>query len=533
MGSLLNHNSTHDVYNYPPITGNYIDSSNYSNNISSFPISYNTSCWIKDPIYNLPKVDFSGISLRTRGAPTYGFDTFSSRSDMDPSGLIKGWTGGNELYGTVVYDRLSGTTNVFPTAFRFLNDRVLGGTGSFDSLNPGTPAAYYGYYYPGRPLGNTDIAEDWQNWNCGFPCGVLISPRHVLVTAHFVGIGGNATFFFLGKNNVIYSKSSTQIYRTNNFFGGGAQILNPPGYDLGSGPDVAIYELSEKFTEDELQQVKVYKMLDIGSITNFGVNGASRDIGTTIPIFTLWNQGFVTVKKAGSNRPYFDLDTYPNAAHLGGRNYVDGIPGLFVGLPPEFYSPNYGATFTQSYGPIIPNKPLFPLRGRYFSETSYYWVGDSGTPDLIYVPSLNETCFIELQFGAGGYIGNKWSPTNNYFFQLEKFWKNVKQYVYENTDPPYTMQFIEYADVVVPRSPYKSFINVDGITYYAQFEYDSLPGQLGTGERSLSSFLTPGITYSFAVIAVSKSGQAISEPVTLRDIHFPRGATQAFPNIIT
>lgn len=517
MGKLLKHLPTHDLYLYGDTY--YIDPTNYTNNKTAFPVQYNPTCWIKDPQYNLPNVDFSGITIRGRGAPAVSFSSLIDEAglqNVNASGVLVGWTGSG-LPGAYALrrDPLTGITYLYPYALNSLiKSFTLGGTGSLTQLfgNVDLELANTSYYFPGRPVNNFELASDWKNWNCGYPCGILISPRHVITTAHFINpFNPNATFTFLGKNNVKYSKAATLVYFSGSQAGPPQQ---PPGYDLGIGPDVAIYQLNEKFTTEELEQVKVYKLFDSGSLDKYSAfvkSGYGTYSNEKIPVFYLWNQGFVTVSDVLLDKTYFNLDQYPDAPNIGGTLYNDGIPGV----NPLMAETTSGITFTCS----TPG----PLGGVVLDASLSVWIGDSGTPTLIYVPSINETCLVEMYRGAGGYVGSKWFlndpvPGSYSFAKLrEKFWIDLKKYIFENTDPNYNIEFVEYAGRSRQRPPYNNVLIIDGITYYAAFER---PSRSGTGPVSIIANLTPGSTYSFAVVTRGKGG-IISTPTTLTDVYLP------------
>lgn len=545
MGSLLEHKPIHDLYLYGSTY--YVDPTNYLNNKSAAPIAYNPNCWIKDPQYNLPSVDFSGISIRTRGSPTYGFDSLSSYPDVQSSGALVGYTGSLAgVPGLGRFDPLAGTTCVNPIAINFFKwSVVMGGTAS--RTNPiDQYQTHESYYSPGRPIGNVNIAKDWKNWNCGYPCGILISPKHVITTAHFIGAGAYgspATFYFLGKDNVQYALAGKLIYKARGFLDPNPPI-NPPGFNLGSGPDIAIFELDKQLTIQEQEQLKIYKILDEGSIYGPVESSSGTSSAYTIndlKIFWLWNQGFVTVMD-GKENPIFDLDQFPDAPVLGGTLYNDGITGPGQNTANAGYlmynkTDGSGSTFTVER----PDSQLynFPFATQLFSGRlklnigSAIWVGDSGTPRLIYVPSINDVCYMSTAFGAGGYVDPSWNSFNTILVELSKFWINLKNYIYETTSPQYNLQFIKYSNLAPPRPKYKQTIHVNGITYYAKFETPVYKFSGGnTGQVNLSLYLTPGATYSFAVAALSKSGAIISEPATLNNVNFPSAKPGQLPNLI-
>lgn len=540
MGSLLEHKPIHDLYLYGSTY--YVDPTNYSNNKTAFPLSYNPNCWIKDPQYDLPSADFSGITIRSRGAPPYGFDDLSSVPNVQSSGVVVGFTGsrdeGGALGGSLRFDPLTGITYLYPALGFFRSTNYLGGTYNPDPNTLDYSLTNLSYYYPGRPIANLDIAKDWKNWNCGYPCSVLISPRHAITTAHFIAgqYGSPATLTFLGKNNVYYTKTAKLVYLNSSLSG----FFNPPGYDLGDGPDLGMYELDTPFTTAELQQVKVYKILDQGSLRGPVSPIYQPGYGIDCVMYWLWNQGFVTITKGLAN-PYFDLDQYPDAPQLGGTIYNDGIPGPSRNnIAAGIFNRTDGSGSTYTIDPKspsnldLPPNAVFSGRLKFAYPASAVWVGDSGTPRLVYVPTINETCYYDCEFGVGGYVGSEWYPENNQLgFGNEKFWFKLRDYIAENTNPSYTIQFVKYSNVVPPRPKYKQTIHVNGITYYARFEtpvYQYSGGN--TGPVDLSLYLTPGLTYSFAVAALSKSGTVISQPVTLNNVNFPPAKPAEFPNVI-
>jgi hypothetical protein len=155
MAYIINYNSSeHDLYEY--LSGPTIDPENYVNNTQVYGYTYNTNLWIKKPVYGLcGGVDFSGIDVRPRGAPSYGFDTWPR---ANPSGI-------SYVNGILKY----------PSAVEtFLN----GYEGDIKSC-----------YFPGCPDKDFSRTSNFNYWNNGSFTKVLISPKHFISTLHFVGPG--------------------------------------------------------------------------------------------------------------------------------------------------------------------------------------------------------------------------------------------------------------------------------------------------------------------------------------------------------
>lgn len=502
MAQLYNYNQTlHDVYNYPPAPTFYIDPSDFSKNVYHYPISYNENFYLKNPIYGITGLDFSGITIRPRGAPTYGFDDLAGRTGYNPLNGIQEYSG--LTFG--LYNRFTGLTCLYFSSIKFFNPVLF--------------AEQAAFYYPGATLttgltldtnyergwtlenGSVEWAKDWKNWNQGSPCGILISPRHILITAHFIaGVkNSQATFYFLGKNNQLYAKRA--LLKIKNTTGGFfnepvSPSFYPDGYNFPEmDQDIAIYEIIEedKFTTQELQYVKIYKFINNSTIKN-----------KNTPFYFFLNQGHVVVM--GYNVPgydttpshYFDANKFPNASYLGMR-LKDG----------KRYLVQYKT---------IPNHNIFQ------SVSSVFWFGDSGTPVFVFNPSINETCIAFLAFGAAGFNSEyeNWFP-NVYL----KWWNALKQYI-NDTCPGFSFNWVSYANTPSSKPEFPITITdpEDKEKYIAKYVL-TYEQTLGIGSLNINGYLQPGKTYSFALVSRGK-GKIISDPVFLKDIYFGKGYTMKF-----
>lgn len=430
MAYITNYNSAiHDLYIFGGTPT--IDPTNYSNNTQFTPQSYNNSLYIKNPLYNLPSIDFSGIGIRNRGAPAYGWDQFDGHL---ASGITINPSTGNISFPDIV------------SQFQLYDIY----TSSADC------------YYPGCPTpGNYTYASDYNFWNNGQFATILISPKHCIATAHYVGAGMSTSITFLGKNNQTYTKSATKVLDLRN-----GPIL-PPGYDWSSviGSDICLFELNTSLNATELQQIKIYKFLN-----NYG-------IPSNVPSFDLIPQGMVVVTKASANdnidglTHYFNPTVYPNAAYQGIIN--------------EF--------------------------GNSVILAGNSWNGDSGTPSLVYVPKINETCFFQLKSGGGGIFYDFSTP--NKFFDL------LKQYIYDQIS--YQIELVDYTENPAPPTPEviippRSF-NANGVTFYIDSILDVSPGKGSILNYRMHA--TPGFTYAVAIRAYNQN--SVSAPIIVSNIYLP------------
>lgn len=273
MAYIVNYNpSEHDLYKY--ISGPTIDPKNYSNNVAVYGFSYNNDLWIKKPVYGLSgSVDFSGIDVRPRGAPSYGFDTWAN---ADPSGI-------SYVNGVLSYP-----------------DSVI----SFLNAYPNIQTCYF----PGCPTGNFNRASNYNYWNNGVFAKILISPKHFISTLHFAGAGPKSTTaFFLGKGGTFYTKTAFKKFdfQTSGNFAG---YTWPTGYTWPEYQDWCLFELDESFTETQLNDVKVYKFANLATIP------------PDLPIYLLNPQGVVTTRKRGDSNIL---------------NYSNAVAGLRFNFNPE------------------------------------------------------------------------------------------------------------------------------------------------------------------------------------------------------
>lgn len=435
MAFVVNYQSTHDLYHYN--SGPTIDPTNYANNVEVNGVSYNTNLYIKNPIYGLPEIDFSGLALRPRGAPSYGFDQFNGHL---ASGITINPINGNVSFPDIV-------------------------EGYFFSQRPESDSGLT-CYYPGCPTGNFTKASDFNYWNDGIPAKVLISPKHFIATQHFVGSGSVATVSFIGKNNQIYTKSAVKVVDLR---------LGPipDGYDWPKGYDICVFEFTDKFTDAELEQIKIYKFLNLYGIPK------------NVPAFHVLSQGQVVVKVAAEATPepvyygfthYFNYADYPNAAYIGYK--------------------------TPSGSSII--------------DATTVWVGDSGTPVLVNVPRTGETCLLGLYYGGYGIYDDGERPKT----VSRQFFDALQSYIYDNTDPNYRIQLVQYNSTTPPTpypAPYPPSLYLNGNTYQLQFLAKPTSNRGSTA--SLFASLPPGNTYSFAIVAYNNNG--ISTATTLNNVYFP------------
>lgn len=422
MAFIVNINSNlHSLYTY---TGTpIIDPTNYANNVQVGVSGLNPNLYINDPSYGFTfSVNFSGISLRGRGAPTYGFDTFAGQPGVNSSGV------------KIVNNNVYYPTSVDENFWR--GHMFNGGYATNLSIQ---------CYYPGCPSGNFTIASDFNYWNNGIPSFILISPKHLICTKHFIPYPTSGTFYFLGTNEVIYSKTATTVIDFNN------RSTYPANYNWPNnfGKDWALLELDQAFTTQELQYVKPYKFLN-----NYG-------IPNDVPLFRLTPQGIVVVTK-NHNSPvhYFDPNIKPNAAYQG----------LITNTQQIIRDPNVGI-----------------------------WKGDSGTPLLCYVPHLSETCFVALLYGGGGIQDSLWS--NPYFIEKERqFFDALKEYIFDVSG--YEISLVNYLDP----PPYTETIYQNGETYTLYNTTISENSNLVGNTTFNISGLLNGATYSYIVVSYNNNG---------------------------
>jgi len=433
MPTIYNYNSSkHDLYYYN--SGPTIDPQNYSNNVQVYGISYNNQLYINDVEYGFTfSVDFSGIAVRPRGAPTYGFDTYNGH-------LASGITINPAPGGTIGYP-----------------DALV-----FSILNNGFTSCYY----PGCPTGNFTKASDYNYWNSGAFACILISPKHFIACQHFVGPGpASATVRFLGKNNQTYVKSAQKVIDLRS-----VPSIAPVGYDwpTTTAPDICVFEIDDgqEFSLADLNQVKPYKFLNLYGLP------------TTAPAFCVASQGQVVVTQANQTfiNYYFDSSLYPNAAYTASINSLGNL----------------------TINSVLETRP-----------------GDSGTPALVYVPRLNETCFAYLIAGGQGIYDEFLTPTTS----SKQFFDALKGYISDTIS--YDIELINYLDpppqppVPGPGAPYPSSLNINGQTYGLEYLIDS---NLGPTVSYLTN-LAPGGTYSIAIVSWNKNG--ISNPVYIENINIP------------
>lgn len=386
MSHIIYYNpSQHDLYIYN--SGPTIDPQNYANNVSVSGISYNSNLYIKNAgacgfsFF----IDFSGLGVRPRGAPSYGFDTIPGHL---PSGVTI-----NPISGAVTY----------PYALGFYGGYFPNGQSNKNVC-----------YYPGCPTGNFNAASNYNYWNNGVYATVLISPKHFVATSHFVGYrsSGSATITFLGKNNTEYVKEADiKFYMTSISTNGSATY--PPGYTFPNiNKDLVLFELREELTETEQTQIKVYNFIDTSSIPD------------DVPYFAVNPQSVVTVRK--NQYPdefvhYYDPavnQTVPYYGYyLNGTTFIDG--GLVwlgdSGTPWFIYNPStdetcFGGLLLGGNGIYAadPNQlQLFNSLQAYIQDQIGYTIGlvqySGGSPPT------EETIFID---GLTYYLGVTVDPVS-------------------------------------------------------------------------------------------------------------------------
>lgn len=369
MAYIVNYNSSlHDLYKY--ISGPTIDPENYANNTQVYGYSYNNNLWIKNPGYSLSNnVDFSGIDVRPRGAPSYGFDT---------------WPGANSGGISFVNGILKYPNAVATRGF-------LGGyEGNIQTC-----------YYPGCPEKDFTRTSNYNYWNNGAFAKILISPKHFISTLHYAGYGPkNATAFFLGKGSTFYTKTASKKFdfQSSGSFSG---YTWPAGYTWPSSKDWCLFELGTAFTEAELNDVKIYKFANLASIPS------------TLPIYLLSPQSVVTVRKRGDGAIdeyakasnylpfYFDPNKVTEVPYYGYESFSGDTTSIeFVwdgdsGTPSLVYDTNTndtyflsllnggGGIFDNSINPsLYPNEPdytdgkiLFDSLQKYIYDQIGYTIG--------------------------------------------------------------------------------------------------------------------------------------------------------------
>jgi hypothetical protein len=451
MSHIVNYNkNTHDLYLYnaDPI----IDRQNPLNNTYEMPIGFNPNFWLNQDEFGFTafNLDFTGVALRFRGG---------SR-----------WQSENNAPNIVQFHGLSGF------GFGQSNNAAL----MLDVFNNGLP------------IGNFSIVENYNFWNnIGIPA-VLISPQHVLAGGHmFLSEAAFsvpeydpnpwrgttfAEFVFLGTNGVTYSRIGRLKIAFGSMLGFGPQPqleetvepfytynifpelgLNEENFSLLAG-DMHLIELDTPFTEEELQFVKIYKII------NYASSQLSSNSSFTI---TFNPQSIITVRNANGTESFFDENLFDTT--------WSGVP--FWGYE------NVDATgIISSQANISGFTPVY---------------GDSLAVLLKYHPGLQELCFYKFINGDGRWTisrGSKNDPESA-AYKESKIWNAVKNYI---------QQTCGYTITLIDNFTETDNIEIDGLVYTKGV---TLSANAGIGGMTyFYGGLTSGNTYSFLVTARNAIG---------------------------
>lgn len=453
MSYIVNYNkNTHDLYLYAadPI----IQARNVSNSKDEMPIGFNPNFWVNNPANGFTAMDFSGLALRIRGAgvPLTSTSFFSEG--------FNGFSGGG-VAGFPESPLLSGVTI-------------------------------------GIPIGVFTITDNYRFWNnlrapSAFSA-ILISPQHVIVSGHmYSGYAIDAasansnlygltysTMVFLGKDGNTYSKKANlQFYFANadaivNFASGSANGLTiysidnvlgtPESIEIANSgtefQDMALMEFDTPFNESELNQIKIHKIVN------------NQTVPANYPKFKVNPQGIVVAfKSINAEIHYFNSSLY--------KTTFSNIP--FYGY----------AEIDPSTGNILDDFPYdFPI------TKNPAWQGDSLSPNFIYHPGLNETCFYSTSYGYERIHINKNNndpPSLSYYNGL--LFKIIKNYIFERIG--YNISLVDYFTET-------DNIEIDGLVYTKGVTLAANPG-IG-GMTYFYGGLTSGNTYSFLVTAKNAVG---------------------------
>jgi hypothetical protein len=428
MAYVINYNpSQHDLYNFP--SGPTIDPTDWRNNRQVSGVCYNSNLYIKNAgaCGFTFFIDFSGMDVRPRGCPAYGFDQYANNAGYTYSGLCFN----------------SPTSYTYPyilTSFNGVFPDPISEPGSIL-----TQTQQLAYYYPGIPTADFTVAKNYNCWNNGVFAKILISPKHFISTLHFTGSnyiqGGSVKF--IGKNNQEYYKTFNTAFIFSPFNVNGNAPGYPQGYNFPSlAQDLHLFELTEELTEEELEQIKVYDLIDISSVPS------------TVPIFRVNPQGVVTVV---TENPLRGFTSYYN-------------PSTNTSVP--YYGYNAGGI-------------------SFAFET--LWSGDSGTPTFVWDPVLQDTCFYKLYFGGNGY--------DTRFPNVSQTYTALQKWIHDQIG--YTIGLITYNQQPPPSGPETFYAN--GLTYTLGATVAAVPGNAGT-TRGIISGLDQGVTYNFIVVAYNANG---------------------------
>lgn len=381
MSHIINYNSsTHDLYIYN--SGPTIDPTDYRNNVQVYGVSYNNNLYIKNATFNgfTFFVDFSGMDVRPRGAPSYGFDQFLGQTGFTYSGIKR--------VNNITY---------WPNIIGQFNGNFPNGQGS--------PSSRLDCYYPGCPADDFTVASNYNFWNNGAWTKILISPKHFIACGHYVGyaFGTRQTAFFLGKDNVTYAKAATKKFHFASIIpNGGNAPTYPTGYGFTGAKDWVLFELDEALTAEEQNQIKIYKFVDIPTIP------------FDVPRFYVNPQSVVTVRKNVNLGTYADIKPYYSTGNTSVPFYgliQYGIPEiadfLWVGdsgTPWFVYVPNINETCFgglwaggDGIGNTADRTNFYALQSWVQDQIGYtiglvtYGTGSTGSPDTINIDGLTYT----------------------------------------------------------------------------------------------------------------------------------------------
>lgn len=261
------------------------------------PTGLNSNNVILDPKYKFPEIDWSGLHVRDRGFISYGWN--------DPAD-------------------------------------------TFRQFWPRSTASYRCYTQGGCSEQQWSQIQDYNYWNNGLWALVLISPKHLLATDHYVGPNLEAYVQFIGKDGTVYplkrAKKVAAFVKEATFnsrLSWYTDCVRIGDEDC----DLVLFELDEELTETELQNIHVYPIVKPGTIH------------PNRPIFTQDPNGKIRIE-----------------LFLGGSDYKIAIADY---------------PLVDENIPIIQDGGGFTRRGH---------VGDSGSPALMNING--KTCILTLIDGG-------------------------------------------------------------------------------------------------------------------------------------
>lgn len=226
-----------------------------------------------------------------------------------------------------LWNSLSGYSGLYSPDWSGLHVRGRGS--SRNTANPPHHTYYKGIALYQEPAPYADVL-DINNWNNELPAFAIVSPKHFVACRHFIGFSNRAPQYIrlLGKDG---------------------QFINKLGRLVSNYEDTNLYELDEPLTSAEQTQVKIYDIVNPG----------------TVPLeATFWHQG--------PNGSF-------NAYRLMQYNVVPPILQELNALYSEF--------------PTASPLNGFPAEG----APNQIWSGDSGSPIL--VTYNNETYLYGFAYG--------------------------------------------------------------------------------------------------------------------------------------